>query len=82
MKCYKGSWINNLILFHAIYSQFYCLPDNYEVIDASLNDITVCFWGLHDKVRFCWLALACEPIRDFIEYKLEGACLLPKQRPA
>jgi U4/U6.U5 tri-snRNP-associated protein 2 len=22
--------------------QFYCLPDNYEVIDASLKDITVC----------------------------------------
>lgn len=22
--------------------KFYCLPDNYEIIDSSLEDITVC----------------------------------------
>lgn len=31
--------VKNKILHH--FFQFYCLPDNYEVIDSSLDDIKV-----------------------------------------
>ena len=31
--------VKNKILYY--FFQFYCLPDNYEVIDSSLDDIKV-----------------------------------------
>jgi hypothetical protein len=36
--------------------KFYCLPDNYEVIDSSLDDIKVCFFIGYQNFNFFFMS--------------------------
>lgn len=48
------AYIHSVQLSHHVFLnlhtlKFYCLPDNYEIIDSSLEDITV--WGVTQPPR-------------------------------
>ena len=57
--------VKNKILHH--FFQFYCLPDNYEVIDSSLDDIKV---SLNLTIEISFMPVVCNYSHKLLLIKL------------